>query len=595
MVRDWSRDSFPHRHQQYPPDRYIPEIIEDGRLTEVQDMHRRQPPMQIDEALRQHCSISAKRYFLAVIMDDGSPMTFSGPDTTARFHGDIMSQFFDMEKYQRVMARLDQGSTLTADDGFGYDGNGSTYRTSMEFPRNRMMDRRRIPAFDEWDGLGRQGRKRPRARHPVDEEDDAPITVSTTRKGIKIGNSTDVWNFYEQRFKSCQQTACKLIAKAWVKAVEPKKQSTHPYTGSDEKAPDWWPKPWGPTKEDKVRHKEPDHLYKRERVHLLNHILRMIVVPNKTQHPDIQKLNLNVKKLEDITTEALSAFFTDKENPANSRKRPYLDEIFRVAKQEERFMNGEIDGTTELYVMAEDKASETYASENDDGSIEKEDAEAEMSPARPIAAQNLLPSSPTTDQGSGTGLHGAPFLDNLPVRNTQYAPAMMQEMAPEQHTFVEGHGMPVNDQNPVHGAAGNLTLDMGVPSPHDASRRPSLYNTPADYTGQSGPAMYTQQWQQPGSTAPHTSSMYTFTQQQANPSTASYVSPGVPMNQNQHYMGNSFDGLSRGYDPNHAAMFRPGGVPQPVLHPPQGYNYVPHDGRGLPGVKVDPVPRNTMH
>lgn len=72
-----------------------------------------------------------------------------------------------------------------------------------------------------------------------------------------------LWSFYDQRFKSCQQSACKLIAKAWVKAVEPKKQSTHPYTGSDEKAPDWWPKPWGPTKEDKVRHKEPDHLYKR--------------------------------------------------------------------------------------------------------------------------------------------------------------------------------------------------------------------------------------------------------------------------------------------------------------------------------------------
>ena len=78
-------------------------------------------------------------------------------------------------------------------------------------------------------------------------------------------DSQALWNFYDQRFKSCQQSACKLIAKAWVKAVEPKKQSTHPYTGSDEKAPDWWPKPWGTTKEDKVRHKEPDHLYKRGR------------------------------------------------------------------------------------------------------------------------------------------------------------------------------------------------------------------------------------------------------------------------------------------------------------------------------------------
>lgn len=68
----------------------------------------------------------------------------------------------------------------------------------------------------------------------------------------------------------------------------------------------------------------------------------MIVESNKTQHADIQKLNLNVKKLEEITIEALSGFFADKENPANSRKRPYLNEIFKVAKQEERFKNGEI-------------------------------------------------------------------------------------------------------------------------------------------------------------------------------------------------------------------------------------------------------------
>jgi hypothetical protein len=72
-----------------------------------------------------------------------------------------------------------------------------------------------------------------------------------------------VYDFYEQRFKSCQQSACKLIAKAWVKVLAPKKQSTHPYTGSDERAPDWWPKPWGVSKEERVRHKEPDHLYKR--------------------------------------------------------------------------------------------------------------------------------------------------------------------------------------------------------------------------------------------------------------------------------------------------------------------------------------------
>lgn len=167
---------------------------------------------------------------------------------------------------QRANVKL--GASPVVDD-FAFDG----YKQSMDFPRNRMMDRRRMSQFDDWEAPARQGRKRPRARHPIIDEDEVPMTVSTTiRKGIQVGNPTELWTFYEQRFKNMQQTACKLIAKAWVKAVEPKKQSTHPYTGSDEKAPDWWPKPWGPTKEDKVRHKEPDHLYKRGNIqHLIEY------------------------------------------------------------------------------------------------------------------------------------------------------------------------------------------------------------------------------------------------------------------------------------------------------------------------------------
>lgn len=145
------------------------------------------------------------------------------------------------------------------DDSFGPD---EPVFNRHIFSRSRPGERRRSSAFGDWGSPARSGRKRPRPRNPLNEDEDTPMTV-TSRRGIKIGDSDAVWSFYEQRFKNCQQTACKLIAKAWVKAVEPKKQSTHPYTGSDEKAPDWWPKPWGPTKDDKVRHKEPDHLYKR--------------------------------------------------------------------------------------------------------------------------------------------------------------------------------------------------------------------------------------------------------------------------------------------------------------------------------------------
>lgn len=89
---------------------------------------------------------------------------------------------------------------------------------------------------------------------------DETMAPPAKRIPLMIGNSDAVWEFYLQRFKGIQQTACKLIAKAWIKTIAPKKQSTHPYTGQE--IPAWWPKPWGKSPFEEVRHKEPDHLKK---------------------------------------------------------------------------------------------------------------------------------------------------------------------------------------------------------------------------------------------------------------------------------------------------------------------------------------------
>lgn len=70
--------------------------------------------------------------------------------------------------------------------------------------------------------------------------------------------------------------------------------------------------------------------------------MQLIVQPNHKQHANIQKLRLNVEKLEEVTTEALSPFFLDKKNPGNSRRKVYLKEIFQIARAQERFLNGEI-------------------------------------------------------------------------------------------------------------------------------------------------------------------------------------------------------------------------------------------------------------
>jgi hypothetical protein len=68
----------------------------------------------------------------------------------------------------------------------------------------------------------------------------------------------------------------------------------------------------------------------------------MVVEPREKQCPTVQKLGLNVKKLEEVTMEAMSNWFNDKEHPENSNKRPFLKEIFKIAKAEERYKNGEI-------------------------------------------------------------------------------------------------------------------------------------------------------------------------------------------------------------------------------------------------------------
>jgi len=95
--------------------------------------------------------------------------------------------------------------------------------------------------------------KRQRNEHPM-----IPITERKTI-GLKSGDKNELEKFYFLRFKDMQQNACKIIGKAFVKALEPKKQTHYPYTKGADKAPPWWPNTKG---ENGVRHREPDHLLK---------------------------------------------------------------------------------------------------------------------------------------------------------------------------------------------------------------------------------------------------------------------------------------------------------------------------------------------
>lgn len=72
--------------------------------------------------------------------------------------------------------------------------------------------------------------------------------------------------YYGKVFQNLQQANCRIIAKAYIRLVEPRKQLQYPYNGrksvggktqqynSEETKPPWWPLG--------VTHREPDHLPK---------------------------------------------------------------------------------------------------------------------------------------------------------------------------------------------------------------------------------------------------------------------------------------------------------------------------------------------
>ncbi|KAJ5460921.1 uncharacterized protein N7458_002473 [Penicillium daleae] len=85
------------------------------------------------------------------------------------------------------------------------------------------------------------------------------------RTPVNLADPQEVMKYYETAFKNLQQINCRVIAKEFIKFIQPRKQHTHPYKGGDQRKPEWWPAD--------VMHKEPDHLLKDDRIRLLIHII----------------------------------------------------------------------------------------------------------------------------------------------------------------------------------------------------------------------------------------------------------------------------------------------------------------------------------
>ena len=108
-----------------------------------------------------------------------------------------------------------------------------------------------------------------------DEDADEIVGTSFVSEEIRIGDAAKVWEVIDTRLRQMKQEYCKKVAKVWIKAKEPLKQTKYPYNGGatkeesimrfgDEMAgelskPPWWCDTQGWQRGEGCRHKEPDH------------------------------------------------------------------------------------------------------------------------------------------------------------------------------------------------------------------------------------------------------------------------------------------------------------------------------------------------
>ncbi|KAJ6038591.1 uncharacterized protein N7446_005394 [Penicillium canescens] len=145
------------------------------------------------------------------------------------------------------------------------------------------------------------------------------------RAMISVNNRDHLTLYYTEAFESLQQRNCRILAKAYIKLVEPRKQVNYPYNGRkivsgatrqfdpQVTKPPWWP--------SGVSYREPDHLPKVERIRLLVHILRELRISH----------GISVAKLQEADQPIRSQIFPPE-------RLQILDELYQVRQQEEQIL-----------------------------------------------------------------------------------------------------------------------------------------------------------------------------------------------------------------------------------------------------------------
>ncbi|KAJ5930231.1 hypothetical protein N7466_005724 [Penicillium verhagenii] len=167
--------------------------------------------------------------------------------------------------------------------------------------------------------------------------------ASSLKSLICVRDKEFLLRYYEKVFQNLQQTNCRVLAKAYVKLVEPRKQVNYPYNGRkivdgrtqqlnpEETKPPWWPLG--------VSHREPDHLPKAA---LYSPSLEMLTISLFEE-----RIRLLVYLLCELRTSygITARRLKEADQPIRRQITPVerlqmMDEIYEVREEEEKFLDG---------------------------------------------------------------------------------------------------------------------------------------------------------------------------------------------------------------------------------------------------------------
>ncbi|KAL8828169.1 MAG: hypothetical protein Q9191_002745 [Dirinaria sp. TL-2023a] len=228
---------------------------------------------------------------------------------------------------------------------------------------------------------------------------------------IRIDNAVAIERCIDNQLKHMKQVGCRVVAKAWIKAKEPRKQTKYPYNGGDRKKeasgiygnentgeltkPPWWPSTEGWQRGEGCRHKEPDHLKKAdaERLILLKHLLRKCPVAALQESTKAVQPQESTKPPPSTST------------TLNREAMKYLKEVYRIRGHQERYEDNQIDGSTTISVAL--PINDGHRVSNGTTIVERHGTPAEDSPNLLTPSDALSPANSLDPSQQQRSRHGS--------------------------------------------------------------------------------------------------------------------------------------------------------------------------------------------